>query len=127
MKPKTIVILTLLLIIIVGGIAWLATREPAVSELDGFAQCLKDEGAIFYGAFWCPHCQDQKKLFGTAKRFLPYIECSTPSGNGQTQICIDKNIKGYPLWQFADGTEQGGLMSLAMLAEKTACVLPAGQ
>lgn len=127
MKPKTIVILALLLIIIVGGIAWLATREPAVSELDGFAQCLKDKGAVFYGAFWCPHCLDQKKLFGTAKRFLPYVECSTPDGNRQTQICIDKNIKGYPLWQFADGTEQSGLMSLAMLAEKTACVLPAGQ
>ena len=127
MKPKTIVILTLLLIIIVGGIAWLATREPAVSELDGFAQCLKDKGAVFYGAFWCPHCQDQKKLFGTAKRFLPYVECSTPNGNGQQQICVDKKIEGYPLWEFVDGERVSGLMSLEKLAEKTGCVFRAEQ
>lgn len=125
MKPKTIVILALLLVIIVGGIAWLAMREPAPSKFDGFAQCLKDKGATFYGAFWCPHCMEQKKLFGTAKRFLPYVECSTPDGNRQTAICAEKKITGYPTWQFADGTEQSGLMSLAMLAEKTACALPA--
>ncbi len=125
MKPKTVVILALLLIIIVGGIAWIAMREPAVSKLDGFAQCLKDKGAIFYGAFWCPHCQDQKKLFGTAKRFLPYVECSTPNGNGQQQICADKKIEGYPLWEFADGTRESGLLSLVRLAEKTGCALPA--
>ncbi|HEY4504811.1 MAG TPA: hypothetical protein VJI73_03495, partial [Candidatus Paceibacterota bacterium] len=39
-----------------------ATSGPG--ELDAFANCLKDRGAIFYGAFWCPHCANQKKLFG---------------------------------------------------------------
>lgn len=124
MKPKTIIILALLLIIIVGGLAWLGTRPPAVSELDGFAQCLKDKGATFYGAFWCPHCMDQKKLFGTAKRFLPYVECSTPDGRNQRPLCADKNIKGYPAWDFVDGERVSGLMSLEKLAEKTGCVLP---
>ena len=124
MKPKTIIILALLLVIIVGFIAWAAVQQRAPSKLDGFAQCLKDKGAVFYGAFWCPHCQDQKKLFGTAKRLLPYVECSTPSGNGQQQICVDKKIEGYPLWEFADGERVSGLMSLEKLAEKTGCVLP---
>ena len=72
-------------------------------KLDGFAQCLKDKGATFFGAFWCPHCQNQKKLFGRSVAKLPYIECSTPDGKGQLPICIDQKIEGYPTWEFADG------------------------
>jgi thiol-disulfide isomerase/thioredoxin len=127
MKAKTVFILGLLLIAIIMLVAWAAMQQSTPSKLDGFAQCLKDKGAVFYGAFWCPHCQDQKKLFGTAKRLLPYVECSTPNGNGQQQICVDKKIEGYPLWEFADGTRESGLMSLEKLAEKTNCLLPAEQ
>lgn len=124
MKAKTIFIFVLLLIVIVILVAWAAMRQSAPSKLDGFAQCLKDRGATFYGAFWCPHCQDQKKLFGTAKRLLPYVECSMPNGNSQTQACVDKKITGYPTWEFIDGTRETGLLELAHLAEKTGCVLP---
>jgi thiol-disulfide isomerase/thioredoxin len=85
---------------------------------------LKDKGAIFYGSFWCPHCQAQKKLFGDSVKLLPYVECSTPDGNAQTQICIDKKITGYPTWKFADGSELTGEIPLATLADKTACTLP---
>jgi len=93
-------------------------------KYDAFAQCLKDQGAVFYGAFWCPHCQSQKKLFGSSVKLLPYVECSTADGNAQTQICIDKNINTYPTWEFADGSRLSGEVPLAQLAEKTACVLP---
>src|SRR5471030_1004155 len=67
-------------------------------KYDAFAQCIKDSGATFYGAFWCPHCQAEKKNFGTSAHLLPYVECSNPDGNGQTQICIDKAITSYPTW-----------------------------
>lgn len=125
MKSKTLFILGLLVVAIVMLVAWAAIQQSAPSKLDGFAQCLKDKGAIFYGAFWCPHCQDQKKLFGTAKRLLSYVECSTPNGNGQLPACIEKKITTYPTWRFADGTEEVGLLELAHLAEKTGCALPA--
>lgn len=125
MKAKTAVILGLLLVAIVMLVAWAAVQQSAPSKLDGFAQCLKDKGATFYGAFWCPHCQDQKKLFGTAKRFLPYVECSTPDGKSQRPVCTEKKIQGYPAWDFADGERVSGLLSLEKLAEKTGCVLPA--
>src|SRR5262245_50308877 len=71
---------------------------------DAFAQCLKDKGAVFYGAFWCPHCQAQKKLFGSSASLLPYVECSTLDGNAQTAVCTDKKIASYPTWEFADGS-----------------------
>ena len=93
-------------------------------RLIGFAQCLKESGAKFYGTFWCSHCNNQKELFGSAQAELPYVECSTADGRGQMQVCADANIKGYPTWIFADGSEQSGTMSLEALAEKTACVLP---
>ncbi len=96
----------------------------APGKYDTFAQCLKDKGAIFYGAFWCPHCQATKKLFGSSQKLLPYVECSTANGQGQTQICIDKGIQSYPTWVFADGSTLNGEQSLEALAEKTSCVLP---
>lgn len=94
------------------------------SNLDGFAQCLKDKGAIFYGAFWCPHCQNTKRMFGSAADLLPYVECSTPDGKEQLQACKDKQINNYPTWEFADGSRLTGERTLQELAEKTACTLP---
>ena len=92
-------------------------------KYDDFAVCLKDKGAIFYGAFWCTHCQAQKKLFGSSQKLLPYVECSTANGQGQTQACIDKEIPSYPTWEFADGSRLNGEIPLAQLAEKTSCPL----
>ena len=94
------------------------------TDLEPFAKCITDSGAKFYGAFWCTHCQSQKKMFGTAKNIVPYIECSTTDGKGQLQICTDNQIKGYPTWVFADKSTLGGEVSLEDLAQKTNCTLP---
>lgn len=92
-------------------------------RMDAFAQCLGDKGAVFYGAFWCPHCQNQKKLFGKSQDLLPYVECSTPDGKEQLQSCKDQEITSYPTWRFADGSELRGEVSLEDLAAKTECQL----
>ena len=92
------------------------------SQYDDFAQCITDSGAKFYGAFWCPRCNEQKELFGTSVRYLPYIECSTSDGNSQLSICAAAGIEGYPTWVFADGL-RGNVMSLAELSQKTNCPL----
>lgn len=127
-KNHIIIAVGVLVVLALGGfISYQSYRAagPAVSGVyDGFAQCLKDKGAIFYGAFWCPHCQATKKLFGASQKLLPYVECSTPDGNNQLQICIDKGIKQYPTWVFADGSQLTGERTFAELAEKTSCELP---
>lgn len=97
--------------------------DSRVTAYDGFAQCLADAGAKFYGAYWCPHCQNQKRMFDNSSK-LPYIECSTPNGQGQTQICTDAGVTGYPTWEFADGSRLNGERSLEELAEKTGCEVP---
>ncbi len=111
-------------IIFAAAVGLWAYAGSRPGELDGFSQCLKDKSAVFYGAFWCPHCQNQKKMFGKSEKFLPYVECSTPDGRGQKEICKEKNIDGYPTWEFSDGGRLGGEVSLEKLSEKTGCALP---
>jgi len=100
MKTKSFIIFIIVVILAVGGLGLYMSSRP--SQYDGFAKALKEKGALFYGAFWCPHCQEQKAEFGTSKKYLPYIECSNPD-NTQTQVCIDKKIESYPTWMFKDG------------------------
>src|SRR5690606_1699273 len=95
-------------ILFVVGVVWLVRTPGRPGQLDAFASCLAEEGATFYGAFWCPHCQNQKAMFGRSARLLPYVECSTPDGRGQLQLCTDAGITGYPTWIFEDGTIETG-------------------
>ncbi len=128
-KNKIIVIIILLVVLAGMGLIIKVVKTPdAPGKYDAFATCLKDKGATFYGAFWCPHCQKQKAMFGTSVHLLPYVECSTPDGQGQTQICKDKKVSSYPTWELADGTrlpvESEAGVSLQTLANKTSCTLP---
>ena len=102
---KTALIYVLVLIVAIAGIYWAATRTVGPGKLDEFASCIDKSGAMFYGAFWCPHCQATKKLFGSSAKLLPYVEC-------------------YPTWEFKDGSRLTGELTLATLAEKTGCTLP---
>lgn len=126
---KLIISGIVIFILLFGLIAFMRSKDGAHSDepgkFDVFAQCLKDSGVKFYGAFWCPHCQAQKKLFGSSERLLPYIECSTPDSQGQTAICKEQKIEGYPTWEFADSTRESGELTLEKLSEKSSCPLPA--
>jgi len=90
-------------------------------EYDDLAMCLEEKGVKFYGAFWCPHCQEQKKVFGASAKLLPYIECSTGNAAGQLPVCIDAKIDSYPTWEFSDGEMLIGIMELEDLAARAGC------
>lgn len=115
-------------VLVVGLIVAVVLRTSEVpvgpGKLDDFTTCLKDKGAVFYGAYWCVHCQSTKKLFGSSAKLLPYVECSTADGSAQVKVCTDKKIESYPTWEFLDGSRLKGEVTLQQLAEKTACVLP---
>jgi thiol-disulfide isomerase/thioredoxin len=118
MDKKTWFYIALFILIVAGLFGWYAF---APGQYDGLAQCIKDSGATFYGAFWCPHCQEQKAEFGKSVKFLPYVECSTPDGQGQLEVCKEKGIQGYPTWVFKNGNRQSSVMSLEDLAATTSC------
>jgi thiol-disulfide isomerase/thioredoxin len=109
------------IIIIISGALVINAKTPG--KYDDFAQCINDSGAKFYGAYWCPHCQTQKTIFGKSAKKLPYVECAL-SQDKQTQICIDKNISSYPTWEFSDSSRLTGELTFAELAEKTSCAVP---
>ncbi|MGI6373842.1 MAG: hypothetical protein ACOX0C_00655 [Patescibacteria group bacterium] len=123
-KTKSRVIWLTVAIVLVVGVFFIVQNKNRPSELDQFAQCLRNNDVIFYGTFWCPHCQNQKKMFGRSARFLPYVECSTVDGRGQLPDCKKADISGYPTWEFADGERVSGEISLVRLSELSACELP---
>lgn len=129
MNNNAKIFIGIIVVLVLGVISTILLRSEKTTftgpgKYDEFAVCLKDKGAVFYGAFWCTHCQAQKKMFGTSQKLLPYVECSTVDGRGQIQECKDKNVTSYPTWEFADGSRLSGEVPLATLAEKTSCILP---
>ncbi len=127
MKNKNLVYIVSLMVIAIALAVMLSFFNEEVDngpgQYDSLAECAKEKGAVFYGAFWCPHCRDQKKLFGNSAKLIPYQECSTADASGQLQVCIDKKIESYPTWEFADGSRISGTISPEQLAEKTSCPL----
>ncbi len=111
-------IITLAVIAVVVGFLVVQAKKPG--RYDDFAQCISDSGAKFYGAWWCPHCQAQKALFGKSAQLLPYEECQTRSREN-TPVCIEKEITSYPTWIFTDGTRVSGEQTFEQLAGYTSC------
>lgn len=97
---------------------------PAVTTTSGPAQLalvrhLREIGAKEYGAYWCPHCHDQKMLFGKeAAALIDYIECDPKGQNSRAQLCqaAGANIKGFPTWEIK-GQFYSGTQSLEKLAD----------
>lgn len=117
---------TKIIALVLGAAILLSACGDALGDkYVGFAKCLKDKGVVMYGAYWCPHCANQKKRFGGAGyAALNYVECDPRGVKGNPQLCLEKGIKGYPTWDFPDGTREEGEMELAELAEKSQCELP---
>jgi hypothetical protein len=101
-KQTKFILFIVCVVVLVGILGYVGKKNVKPGKLDAFAMELKNQGAEFYGAFWCPHCQEQKADFGTSKQYIPYIECSTAQKD-QTQVCKDKKIEGYPTWYFKNG------------------------
>ncbi len=126
MKRGTLIFWAVVLVLIVVGVGGTIYSKTKPGKLDTFAQCLADKQVVFYGAFWCPHCQATKKMFGNSAKLLPYVECSTPDGQGQTDICKEKGIQQYPTWIFPDGNALTGERTLQELSGASGCALPEG-
>ena len=96
---------------------WGDAPQPEDPWVKALAEHLTKSDAKFYGASWCPHCQEQKKLFGGSVKRIPYIECS-PGGPQapQASVCKDNDIKSYPTWVI-DGQRQTGVLPLDTLAQ----------
>jgi hypothetical protein len=93
---------------------------------DAFAKCLKDRNVLMYGAYWCPHCVEQKEEFGASFKYAPYVECGIPGNTrGEKQVCKDAGIQHFPTWQFPPvGERVERVLPLDDLSDRTGCPLP---
>jgi len=94
--------------------------DPSVGPEDPYLQALAEHlsgtDAKFYGAYWCPHCQQQKLAFGASASRLPYVECSPNGQRGApATTCLAADIRNYPTWVI-DGRRMERTLSVQQLA-----------
>jgi uncharacterized membrane protein len=95
---------------------WAITTESGEAEI-ALAKHLTSIGAKKYGAFWCPHCYEQKQLFGAeAFALVNYVECDPSGENPQRELCVKVGIQGFPTWEIK-GKLYPGTQSLEQLAQ----------
>jgi uncharacterized membrane protein len=92
------------------------TTQSGESEI-GLANHLQEIDAKVFVAYTCPHCHEQKQLFGKeAADILTKIECNPNGENAQPQLCEAAGIKGVPTWEI-NGEFYSGVQSLEKIAE----------
>ena len=94
------------------------TSESSRESIE-LAKYLNEIGIVKYSAYWCPKCLNQSELFRKqAYKELNVVECARDGINSQTQLCIDKKIKGFPTWEI-NGKLILGVLSLKELSKLT--------
>lgn len=81
------------------------------------AKHLQSISAVKYSAYWCPHCQQQREMFGKeAFEYITVVECAADGQDAQPEKCRAAGIEGYPTWEI-DGQKYAGAIPLSQLAE----------
>ncbi len=124
------------IIVLLGGLIWSASVDPNKAEAPSISQgmppivqsksssasielakYLTKNNITLYNAYWCPHCHDQKEMFGKeAVSYLQLIECAEDGKNSKTKLCKSKGISGFPSWEI-NGEIYSGTQSLNQLAD----------
>jgi hypothetical protein len=122
-KTKKVILCVVIAALFAG--AYLAGRYYKNHKYDSFAKCIATKNARMYGLYWCPHCADQKREFGSSFHYVPYIECASENDPHElTPACKAAGVKLFPSWQFGADPPKEGVLTLQELSQKTGCSLP---
>jgi uncharacterized membrane protein len=99
------------------GVGWEITTTSGEAEI-ALARHLKKIGAKEYIAWWCPHCHEQKLIFGKeAYSEIDHTDCVTADNPRiPKDVCIAAKIEGYPTW-IINGKSYSGVQNLEELAK----------
>ncbi|MFZ0762209.1 MAG: hypothetical protein WAM69_19845 [Candidatus Sulfotelmatobacter sp.] len=111
-------------VLVLFVLAYVAGWEHKNHRYDGFAKCLASKQTKMYGLYWCPHCAEQKKMFGQAFRYVPYVECAIKGSHELAPECQAAGLKLFPSWQFGANAPVARVFPLQELSDKTGCRLP---
>lgn len=120
MRSKTFLFLLMALLVVSAGCISGNIVGNSGDKKDALAKCLTEKGAKMYGAYWCPHCQSQKKDFGDSFQYVDYVECAANGPNANPAACKDAGIQGFPTW-IIGGVQYSGEQSLSTLAKVAGC------
>ena len=108
---KFVALSGLIVAIVLLGSVFLQSKGLSASSKDtwqaGLAKHLTEVKATMYGAYWCPHCMEQKELFGEAFKYINYVECDPMGRRANPALCHEKGIKVYPTWEIKGNFYQG--------------------
>jgi len=113
---KAFLFLSIAIVVVSAG----CISGNSAEKTDNLAKCLTEKGVKMYGAYWCPHCQNQKKAFGDSFQYVDYVECDANGPNGNPPACELAGIKGYPTW-IIKGVQYSGEQDLGTLAKIAGC------
>ena len=101
-----------------------SAQKSQRAKMDEFAQCLAKKNLVMYGSFLCPHCDDQKKLFGDSFKYVHYVECSAMGLPQDRNACKLAQIRFTPTWILPSGERLVGVQTLKQLSDKAGCMAP---
>lgn len=119
--PKKITLIATILIILSVTVLSACSAKSKTTKYDAVAQCLTEKGVVFYGAFWCSHCADQKKAFGDSMQYINYVECDARGENAKPEECEKAGVQSFPTWFFPGQGNSTGAMPVEDLAKKANC------
>ncbi|MBW4613081.1 MAG: hypothetical protein KME21_07305 [Desmonostoc vinosum HA7617-LM4] len=97
---------------------WEITTTSTEAET-ALANHLAKIGAKEYVAYWCPHCHEQKLLFGKEAyqtiNDSVKVECAPNGLKAQPELCKAAKIQGFPTWVI-NAKSYSGVQSLEELA-----------
>ncbi|BAY19079.1 vitamin K epoxide reductase [Nostoc sp. HK-01] len=100
---------------------WEITTTSGESEI-ALAKHLVKIGAKEYVAYWCPHCHEQKLIFGKEAYQIINdnikVECAGDSPKGKPELCQAAKIQAFPTW-IINGQTYSGVQNLTELAKIT--------
>lgn len=88
---------------------------PADSFTVSLAKYMGSRGAVMFGSYKCPHCNDQKKMFGSAFEYIKYVECHPQGPDANPSLCLARGVQNFPTWEI-NGRYYQGAMSLERLS-----------
>jgi hypothetical protein len=124
-KYKAMMSFTILLVMIFGLYFFTDWFSKVTGYLGGedertkLAQCLDNLDAEFYDGEYCVECEKQRKLFGTAMRFVDSVVCETEPGGEVVDIRCE-NLREIPAW-YINGSIYYGYQNISELREISGC------
>ena len=117
---KKLILASLGCMLILAGCA-----EPEDGKYAVISQCLTQKNVKMYGAWWCPHCSEQKKLFGDDIRYITYVECAEGGDvAANKEACDAAGVERYPSWFFPGQGLITGVQDPEALAKRANCEDP---